>query len=252
MKSMSPPTRWKDLPGAPVGTRELLGAAHKTRAMDVGALERGAARVSRLGPAPAAAIAGVAISLWAKLAAAGLAVGIVASVAVGVREYVATEHERADRAASPPPVVAPTVHLPSPVAAPRDEVPPPPEAAPPTVPTRAVRKPAPLPVSAPKAEPPEAKTEAPSSLSAELSLLEDARRKLGSDPRAALVRVAEHRARYPEGILAKERDLVEIDAFRRTGRHDEARTRGEAWLARDPDSLQAARLRAILASLPQR
>jgi hypothetical protein len=80
-------------------------------------------------------------------------------------------------------------------------------------------------------------------------LLEQARAVLARDPTTALTRLAQHRARFPSGVLGAERDLIELDALRRTGRTTEARSHAQAWLEREPSGLHAARVRAILASL---
>jgi hypothetical protein len=50
-------------------------------------------------------------------------------------------------------------------------------------------------------------------------------------------------------VLAAERDLIELDALRRSGRTFEVRERAHEWLAREPSGLHANRVRAILASL---
>jgi hypothetical protein len=86
-------------------------------------------------------------------------------------------------------------------------------------------------------------------LSAELLLLEDARAWAPRDPATALARLEEHRARHPAGVLAAERDLMELDLLRRTGRVQVARDRAKAFLARDPNGMHSARVREILASL---
>lgn len=90
-----------------------------------------------------------------------------------------------------------------------------------------------------------------STLGDELALLADARRHLATDPDLALRRAAFHRSRFPRGILAAERDLLELEALRASGRIPEARLRAEAWLRRDSTGIHADRVRAILATLPR-
>ena len=80
-------------------------------------------------------------------------------------------------------------------------------------------------------------------------MLEEARAVLSRDPTTTLTRVAEHRARFPSGVLGAERDLLELDALRRSGRTTEARAHATAWLEREPSGLHAPRIRAILASV---
>lgn len=89
-----------------------------------------------------------------------------------------------------------------------------------------------------------------STLGSELALLAEARGLVANDPNGALVRVARHRETYPSGVLAAERELIALDALRHSGRYVEARAIGQAWLAREPEGMHAARVRAILESLP--
>ncbi len=257
--SSSAPRRWKDSPDAPVGMRELLGSARPTRPLDEGTFRRNATRVAKLSVAPAAAAA--TISIWAKLAAAG-AIGLAATGAVVAVEIAETRHP--DPPAPAPVIVtvapvtsstAPTEPAPS-ESAPSDSTsvetqPEPPKAAAPAARTPTptpvlVPEPVPTPEEAPGAPPPSPKT---STLASELLLLEDARAYASRDPSIALARLAEHRQRHPGGLLAAERDLMELDLLRRTGRVQEARDRAKAWLARDPNGMHSARVREILASL---
>jgi hypothetical protein len=130
------------------------------------------------------------------------------------------------------------------------EPPPPPARAPAPV---LAPTPTPAPVTAPEPAPAPVPAPVPeSTLSAELSLLEDARAALARDPARALAVLESHRRRYGEGALAAERDLMELDALRRAGRTEEARARATAWLARDPAGLHSTRVRAILATLEGR
>ncbi|MBX3185762.1 MAG: hypothetical protein KF819_02055 [Labilithrix sp.] len=257
---MTEPRRWKDSPDAPIGVRELLGAARPTRPIDRVVLERGASRVSAIASIPLAA------ALWPKLAAAVIgvsAIGLVAGVrATRTPDEVAIGNARV-LASTPAPSSAAT-------ASPRDAVPAPeasldrdaPVVAPPPSPVVATPQPVP---EAPAAAAPSAETATPSTdatrpsasaspastLAAELALLEGARGALARDPELALERIGAHRARFPRGTLSGERDVLEIDALRRAGRLGDARARAQAWLERDPTGFHAERLRAILGTLEE-
>jgi hypothetical protein len=260
---MSEPRRWKDSPDAPIGMRELLGSARPTRPLDEVTFRRNAKTIAKLPSqwktaAPAAAAA--TISIWTKLAAAG-AIGLAATGAVvavelqEMRGHAPETHAAGPANVAPPAPTAPTA--PTVVPTSSSVV-----AAAPSSTSTVLVKAAPSPpaivhVPAPAASPApqearEAKAESPkktSTLSAELLLLEDARAWASRDPQTALARLAEHRARHPAGLLSAERDLMELDLLRRTGRVQDARDRAKAWLARDPNGMHSARVREILASL---
>ena len=80
-------------------------------------------------------------------------------------------------------------------------------------------------------------------------MLERAREKLGSDPAAALAELDAHAAKFPSGQLGSERELLAIDAQKRLGRNAEAKKRGEAFIARNPKSLYAERVRKLIDGL---
>lgn len=257
---MSAPRRWKDSPDAPIGVRELLSSARPRASMDSVAFERGAKRVAKLGVAPAVA----AVSVWAKVAAAGF-VGVSALTGIAWVERFDRGHE--DAPASPIVAPGPRLHaaphrppearLPDP-SAPEESASPPPSAhqfaSPPSpkapaAPSRP-SQPSVDDVAWPSAPPPaEAPAHEASTLADELVLLERARRSLSSDPRATLSALDEHGRRFPSGVLAVERELMTLDALRRVGRKEEARRSAAAWLSRDPTGLHAPRVRAILESL---
>jgi hypothetical protein len=87
------------------------------------------------------------------------------------------------------------------------------------------------------------------SLGAESRLLEVARAALVADPRTALARVAEHRARFARPMLAAERTLIEIEALKRLGRRAEARALVKRALAASGKGIYTERLTALLAEL---
>jgi hypothetical protein len=139
-----------------------------------------------------------------------------------------------------PSAIAPIPVAPVPVAtAPR---------APALVPTPAsVARPLPLPpVSAPPAPPASVPDEG--TLHDEVAALDRARAALaGGDATGALSAIAAYERAFPRGALADEASMLRIEALARAGRRDDARTEAARWLARDPQSPHARRLRAILA-----
>jgi hypothetical protein len=80
----------------------------------------------------------------------------------------------------------------------------------------------------------------------ESALLEQARRALASAPNAALALVAEHATRFPNGQLAAERRLIEVDALYRAGRRTEARALAQKLVARGGDDLYVGRVERLL------
>jgi hypothetical protein len=264
---MTAPRRWKDSLDAPLGVRDLLAASRPPRALDRAAFERGRSRVATVALAPAAAAA--IASVWPKLAAAGLVAVAAAGTAVAID---ATRAEHRDPRPVGTMTAPPTMReIPAPVD-PVSEPEPAPVMMPVPAPVPVTLHPAPVPVIAtaapaavapapPEATPvaaaPPAAADLPqpvepaarpaSTLASELALLEDARSRLSRDPETTLRLTAAHRARFPSGLLAAERDLLEIDALLRQGRVQDARVRSAAWLAREPNGIHADRLRAIVA-----
>jgi hypothetical protein len=277
---MTEPRRWKDTHDAPVGVRELLSASRAgppRRALDRATFEQGAARVARLGSLPVAAAAGVAVGVWTKLAAAAV-IGVAGVGAVlAVKHIVTADAERAvlerarEQAEANAQVQAnaeanadanaraneeanghanDAVRAASVVAARA-------EGADAMGPTRgkvmphapSAQAPATATSSPTVTEPAPPKAELAATLGAELALLQEARAALARDPSTALALVAQHRARFPSGVLGAERDLIALDALRRSGRTGEARALALAWLEREPTGLHAPRVRAILRSL---
>jgi len=133
-----------------------------------------------------------------------------------------------------------------------------------------VERPAPSPVSAPAIElpsstpmaistsPPKAagapSTEplslGPSQLAAERRLLDSARSELvGGEPNHALSLLDAHRARFPKGVLAEERDALTIQALAKSGRNDEARARAQAFREHTPDSLFRSAVESAIRSI---
>jgi hypothetical protein len=71
----------------------------------------------------------------------------------------------------------------------------------------------------------------------------EARRALPSDPARALELADNHRALYPRGLLAQEREMIAIDALESLGREAAARARALTFLRRWADTSYAAQLR---------
>ena len=241
------PRRWLDSAEAPIGARELLSAARPTRAMPDAAFGRGLARVAKTTAAPVAVAAGV--TLWVKIAAAGLAVAAVVGSVAAVHVVSSRDAERGERAQQQPLVVA-AAPVSAPAASVRGGVPEPEAVTEPASASASASAPATASASASASASAPSESPPSSTLLAELPLLERARRSLASDPESALATAREHRARFPAGLLAAERDLLELDALRRTGRTDLARANADAWLAREPSGVSSARVRAIRESLP--
>ncbi|UQA56754.1 tetratricopeptide repeat protein [Polyangium aurulentum] len=84
----------------------------------------------------------------------------------------------------------------------------------------------------------------------EAELLEKARTGVARDPEGALRALDGHRASFPAGQLTAEREYLAIDALSRLGRHDEARARAKAFVARFPSSPFAERARRIADTNP--
>jgi hypothetical protein len=76
----------------------------------------------------------------------------------------------------------------------------------------------------------------------EAALLFGARKALASQPSAALRLLDLHAARFPDGLLTPEREVLRIEALRRLGRTAEADQRLRAFQKRYPDSIHLRRL----------
>ncbi|WP_437312937.1 hypothetical protein [Sorangium sp. So ce385] len=80
----------------------------------------------------------------------------------------------------------------------------------------------------------------------EAGRLAEIRAALARSPEAPLALLDAHRAEFPDGRLAAERELVAIDALLRSGRAGGARDRAEAFLAQFPSSPHAGRVRRLI------
>ena len=90
-----------------------------------------------------------------------------------------------------------------------------------------------------------------SPFAAERMLLDEARAAIVQGaPDRALDRLEQHRARFPKGLLAEERDAMAIEALVNAGRYDEARSQAAAFRERAPGSLFVATVDSAIASIP--
>jgi hypothetical protein len=108
----------------------------------------------------------------------------------------------------------------------------------------AEREPAPQLVSGPKLQRTHRSLSPQESYAAELNLLQRAQSEYASQDFAdALVLVAEHDRRFPDGRLAEEREALRVRALARTGRGNEARRALAAFARHFPRSVLLPRLR---------
>ncbi|WP_437498012.1 hypothetical protein [Sorangium sp. So ce1099] len=84
----------------------------------------------------------------------------------------------------------------------------------------------------------------------EAGRLAEIRAVLARSPEAPLSLLDEHRAEFPQGRLAAERELIAIDALLRRGDADLARARAEAFLAQFRSSPHAGRVRRLASAAP--
>lgn len=71
----------------------------------------------------------------------------------------------------------------------------------------------------------------------EVALLDQARGSLATNPARALALTEEHRRRFPKGALSQEREVIAIEALKKLGRGTEAKKRGDAFSAENPDTI---------------
>ncbi len=80
----------------------------------------------------------------------------------------------------------------------------------------------------------------------ELALLDRARTHVGSDPAGAMRALDEHRARFPNGTFAQEREVLAIETLIRLGRRPEAKARADAFGRAFPTSAHRRRIAVLL------
>jgi hypothetical protein len=230
---MNEPVRWRDDPGAPAELRALLGAARVSRRMTAAEFRRGSRRVT----AATAAVAG--LWLWVKSPAFAALIGAAGGVIVATGAPLLFEQPTESRsvtASAPAAVAPPAVRTPAPTIG----VPPP---RPPPVASSGVRPAvAPRPSSEPEPAPRD-------TLADEARMIEQARQVLGADPKRSLELLEQHRELFARGKLGMERELLMVDALRRTGKIGEARSRARALQAQPQQGIYATRLKQLLAEL---
>ncbi len=228
------PQRWLDEPGDL--ELDLRAALEATQADFAGDAQLAAAEARLLGvigagggggggpgaSAPPAATAATAptYAIPAALAAAGvIAAGVIALLW--------------PREAAPPPPTPP----PAPVASEPLTAPAPAE----LPPVAETPSPAPVPPpAAPATDPPPATRPLD-----EGALLERARRRVRTRPASAIRLLATHRARFPDGALAEEREALFVEALHARGRHDEARAALDRFRTRYPRSVHRVHLQSL-------
>jgi outer membrane protein assembly factor BamD (BamD/ComL family) len=70
---------------------------------------------------------------------------------------------------------------------------------------------------------------------------------MGANPAEALRALEEHRARFPQGTFAQEREVLAIEALVRLGRRAEAEARAAAFARQFPGSAHRRRIAVLLA-----
>jgi hypothetical protein len=80
----------------------------------------------------------------------------------------------------------------------------------------------------------------------ESDLLGRAQAALRTDPNRALGLAAEHRRKFPNGVLVQEREVLSIEALERLGRHKEAVARADGFLRSFPGSAHRSKVNAVI------
>lgn len=237
---MSDPKRWLDDPEASDELKSALRGASRTASLDRSTRARVGVRLGRLGAVPLSAVTWLSLK---SAAALGLAGGATVAGALAVVEHYQPPR---DVVAAPAAPAHPTVQKPraSGATKPRAELATPTTEPLPTAAAPTLNPPSDLP-RAPRPSPPPSAASS-GGLAAESALLEQARRALDGAPTRALSLVQEHAQSFPNGQLAAERRLIEIDALYRVGRRTEARARAERLLAQGGDDLYVGRVRRLL------
>jgi hypothetical protein len=243
---MSDPVRLRDDPATAKGQKRLL----RGEPLDVGydvdqglsrfrqAIESGSSAAPRSRSKAAAAIwktvRGAALSsvwLWIALPAAATGLWAVQR-ATATRQDVNATLRRAHSVPAPRPA-APAV-APAPRRA-AEVVPAAPSAA----------APEPIaPATAPSRKP--ALESRDSQLLAETAHMAELRRLATADPARALAQAEQGGQKFPRGFFAQEREAISITLLLRLGRSDEARARGERFLARHPQGPAAEQIRRAI------
>jgi hypothetical protein len=148
--------------------------------------------------------------------------------------------------AAPPARAAPAAPVPDDIARPAVEAPPAPvpprgDASAPVAPRGLVDE-----ATAPELAP---SSSVPASAEPESALLRRAQGALASRPAEALALTEVHRARFPRGAFAQEREVIAISALSALGRRDEARARARRFVDDHPGSAYRRRIEVIVPEL---
>ncbi|MEZ4227331.1 MAG: hypothetical protein R3B13_40715 [Polyangiaceae bacterium] len=198
---MNEPKRWLTDPDAPADAAELLRLARPTREMTRNEMARSARRLGLVTTAAATTVFSLKGTAIAGLIGAGA--GLVLSVAATPLFH----SEKSPRASTPPPaVVAQKAAVgAAPVAAAKQTL------AAETAPTATYAPPLPP-------------AEEADTLGRETALLDRARAALSGTPSTAIELLNEHARQFPKGKLGLERELLRVDALRRTNQRAAALT----------------------------
>jgi hypothetical protein len=251
---MSEPVRLRDDPATPKAQKRLL---RNEAMLDVGYdVEQGLSRFRQAiesGSMPAArsrskaaavvwkTVRGAALSsVWLWIALPAAATGLWAAArATATRQDVNATLQHAG-SVQPPRAAAPRAAL-----TPRSAEPIPrsvSEAAP-TVPSAAAPEPT-EPAAGPGRKP--GLESRDSQLLAETEHMAELRRLAAADPARALTRAEQGAQKFPRGFFAQEREAISITLLLRVGRSQEARVRGERFLARYPQGPAAEQIRRAM------
>jgi hypothetical protein len=207
--------------------RSQLGEVFASASRELPSADQLARLAAQLGPvldgAPGAPPAPSGASTLVKLGVATAALSLLVGVGLTLG--------RPSRPASVSVTTAPTATGPS-VTAPTSVALPAPSA--PASPSRPAE---PATQAEPSASAPSSKSsQAPNKPASEAALLEQARRALSSSPNYALQLANQHRARFPNGVLSQEREVIAIEALRRLHRVSDADQRAGAFSKAFPGS----------------
>jgi hypothetical protein len=196
-----------------------------------------------LGPEPVGDAGASAAASGTSIKSIVLGVVLGAGAAIGTTIAVVSQDDDVHTAASgglaplselpvpPAPVITPVPTIDPPIEIEDDEVAPP-SVEPTRAPSRGTARPRPA-------------EEKEDLVAEEVALLGEARTALGAgEANKAIKLLARHRKRFPNGLLANERDVSWITALCVLGRVDEARTKAQAFLRAHGSSPHAAKVRA--------
>ncbi len=266
---MKSPPRWKDSPhAAPVGVAELLSSAKASQSIAPAIQAMTAKKVIALSAGASSGIAGLstigggglASLVGGKMLMTSGAILIGGAAIVGATK-VGAWSPRASETRAPSsksefqvpapadaPAKAPTEEgataAPVVAADSRDDTP---MTLKPKAPVKAVVVSEPAHVDVSEVSPAsESRAPVVDTIAEEASLIGEARKQLKVSPESAGRTLAEHRARFASGQLARERELLFIEALVRMGRKDESIAARDRFLASETSASYRARALALV------